>query len=320
MINWPMMFRDPMSQFSPFGANPMALQAFGSGYAQGVQAGQASIVAGGCYGPQGQGQMPGFPGAELAMNLALQRFFAQCADPGMQPYAPQPGLELGVKGAMQQYNQMGALGAAQGCAPGTEAMMQELQLVVCLMAFALMMHQMQQMSAGQMGGCRPVPGGVPGQWGSQQRVPGGWDNKPGWGQDVPPWTPPGGPMPGGSAMGQRLAASAENVARRRGTVGWCFAGAKESIRAATGVQLHGGSAYMAADQLAGNGRFREVSVSPQQLRDLPAGAVVVWGRTNVSPHGHISVALGDGREASDHVQRQMTSLRGHTNFRVFIPA
>lgn len=318
MIHWPMMFRDPMSPFSPFGGNPLAqLNAFGAGYAQGVAAGAASIAPGGCYGPGGQ--MPGFPGAEMALNLALQRFFAQCADPGGQ-FMPQPGLELGLKGAMQQYNQMGAVGAAQGCAPGMDAMMQDMQLLVCLMAFALLMHQMQQMSGGQMGGCRPLPGGMPGQWGSQQRVPGGWDGKPGWGQNVPPWTPPAGPMPGGTAMGQRLAGAAENVAMRRGTVGWCFAGAKESIRAATGLQLHGGSAYMAADQLAGSGRFREISVSPGQLRELPAGAVVVWGRTGVSPHGHISVALGDGREASDHVQRQMTSLRGHTNYRVFIPA
>ncbi|MCA9552485.1 MAG: single-stranded DNA-binding protein [Myxococcales bacterium] len=47
--------------------------------------------------------------------------------------------------------------------------------------------------------------------------------------------------------------------------------------------------------------------------------IVVWGKTAASPHGHISVALGDGREASDHIQSQITSLRGATNYRVFIP-
>jgi hypothetical protein len=85
------------------------------------------------------------------------------------------------------------------------------------------------------------------------------------------------------------------------------------------VQLTGGSAYQAADQLARSDRFREVSVSPDQLRSLPPGAVVVWGRTDRSPHGHISVALGNGQEASDHIQTQMTSLRGAQNYRVFVP-
>ena len=77
---------------------------------------------------------------------------------------------------------------------------------------------------------------------------------------------------------------------------------------------------MAADQLARHPGFKEIRVGASQLRDLPAGAVVVWGRTGVSPHGHISIALGDGREASDHVDVQRTQLRGHTNVRVFMPS
>lgn len=130
---------------------------------------------------------------------------------------------------------------------------------------------------------------------------------------------PVGPPPPGSSTGEALAHTAEQVANRMGTTGWCYRGAAESIAQSMGVQLTGGSAYMAADQIAASGRFQEVEVSPENLTQLPPGAVVVWGQTDASPHGHISIALGDGREASDHVQNQITSLRGATNYRVFIP-
>ncbi len=130
---------------------------------------------------------------------------------------------------------------------------------------------------------------------------------------------PVGPPPPGSTTGEALAHTAEQVANRMGTTGWCYRGAAESISQSMGVQLTGGSAYMAADQIAASGRFQEVEVSPENLTQLPPGAVVVWAQTDASPHGHISIALGDGREASDHVQNQLTSLRGSTNYRVFVP-
>jgi hypothetical protein len=121
------------------------------------------------------------------------------------------------------------------------------------------------------------------------------------------------------ASGQKLAASAEQIASARDTVGRCYAGVADALEQALGVQVTGASAYMAADQLAASSRFEEIRVSRDQLAKLPAGAVVVWGKTDASPHGHISVALGDGREASDHVSSQLTSLRGAENYRVFMP-
>ena len=74
---------------------------------------------------------------------------------------------------------------------------------------------------------------------------------------------------------------------------------------------------MAADQLDNHPRFREVHIPASELRGLPAGAVVVWG--GASPDGHISIALGDGRETGDHVDIQRTQLRGFCNVRVFMP-
>ena len=86
-----------------------------------------------------------------------------------------------------------------------------------------------------------------------------------------------------------------------------------------GGELWGGSAYMAADQLAQNENFEEVTgLTEEDLVNLPAGCVVVWDQGNGHPHGHILVSLGDGREASD-VIRPMTQGYG-TTFRVFQPA
>ena len=90
-----------------------------------------------------------------------------------------------------------------------------------------------------------------------------------------------------------------------------------------------GHAYQKANQLASNPRFKEVSVRPDQLNQLPRGAVVVWGRSEQKPYGHVTVALGNGKEASDHIQNLITrgaygtdwgnGPRGGSNVRVFIP-
>lgn len=140
-----------------------------------------------------------------------------------------------------------------------------------------------------------------------------------------PAAAPTGPAPTGAApssagpLAGRIGDAAEAVANEMGSTGWCYRGVARAL-AREGITVTGGSAYMAADQLAGMpDKFQEVEVSPDELRNLPRGAVVVWGQTGASPHGHISVALGDGREASDHIQSQITSLRGASNYRVFIP-
>ena len=96
----------------------------------------------------------------------------------------------------------------------------------------------------------------------------------------------------------------------------CYRGVKNALKP-LGVNLTGGSAYMAADQLAKNSKFKEVRVSRDQLSKLPAGAVVVWNKGNGHEHGHISIASGDGREFSDKTRRQITKYS--TSHRVFLP-
>ena len=130
------------------------------------------------------------------------------------------------------------------------------------------------------------------------------------------------------STGRRLLA-AERSARRRNTVGYCAAGVSDALNS-LGISGRG-HAYQKANQLANNPRFREVNgLSPSDLRNLPPGAVVVWGRSAAKPWGHVSVALGGGREASDHIQSQITGGRYGTDFgngpdpagrqfRVFLP-
>lgn len=117
----------------------------------------------------------------------------------------------------------------------------------------------------------------------------------------------------------KLATTAKTVAVRRDTYGWCYAGVATAVNKVFGDTLYGKSAYQAAGILSKNPNFKEVKVKASDLPKLQAGTIVVWGKTNVSPNGHISVSLGNGKEASDHVTNQLTSLRGHQNFRVFVP-
>ena len=116
-------------------------------------------------------------------------------------------------------------------------------------------------------------------------------------------------------MGRKIADEARYESRRN-TVGYCYNAVANAIERITGPFLYGSSAYMAADQLAWHPSFTEAYVN--DLRQLPEGAVVVWGR-GTSAHGHISIALGNGWEASDHQAPQMTYHYGGAPARVFYP-
>lgn len=116
----------------------------------------------------------------------------------------------------------------------------------------------------------------------------------------------------GTAMGRQIANIA---ARTTDQKGYCFRAVAKTL-SKFGVNLSGRSAYMAADQLARNPKFREVRVPRNQLKSLPAGAVVVWNKGAGLPHGHIGIALGDGREASWKTRPQ---LMLNTSYRVFMP-
>jgi hypothetical protein len=106
--------------------------------------------------------------------------------------------------------------------------------------------------------------------------------------------------------------------------GYCYKGVKAAVNAAGLGNLTGGSAYMAASQLANNKNFKQIAMSPSQLGGLPRGSIVVWGK-GTTPHGHISIADGSGHEYSDFVGTQCTETSRRDGLHygapsVFLPA
>ena len=119
-----------------------------------------------------------------------------------------------------------------------------------------------------------------------------------------------------SSLGSAFADEAYYEASRRGTVGWCYNAVADAVERITGPFLWGAHAYQAADQFANSSYFYEVF--SYDIYNLPEGAVVVWGK-GTSRSGHISVSLGNGKEASDHIAQQMTYHYGGAPARVFFP-
>ena len=99
--------------------------------------------------------------------------------------------------------------------------------------------------------------------------------------------------------------------------GKCYYYVANAVDRVIGRFLSGMHAYMAASQLAQRkDLFTEISAG--NLRSLPAGAIVVWGKGS-SASGHISIAQGNGMETSDFIGNQMTSHYGGAPARVFLP-
>lgn len=129
----------------------------------------------------------------------------------------------------------------------------------------------------------------------------------------------GGNYTGDLPVNSSLASIAESTANSMGSTGWCLKGVNNALEAAYGFRLSYNSAYQAIPALQSRSDFTEVTnefPTAQSLTNLPAGAIVVWENGNGHPHGHISIALGDGREASDHIQSQTVNYG--TQYHVFI--
>jgi hypothetical protein len=270
------------------------------------------------------------PAQAALWQQAVQQFVAgrgveaMLTDPRMRAE-----LERVIKEQFQAVNQAGrpvearpGSKLAEGLATGDLSQLSGVDLMMLLAA--LLQFADMRRDPGSIAQRHDAPLAPRGSWGGSNggNAFGGGTTRTGGnapGDAVRGPAPAAGPIPDGTPAGTRLATAARDVASSMNSTGWCYRAVKSAVARATGVRLTGGSAHMAADQLARSGRFREVSVSPDQLRSLPPGAVVVWGRTDRSPDGHISVALGNGQEASDHIQTQMTSLRGAQNYRVFVP-
>ena len=122
-----------------------------------------------------------------------------------------------------------------------------------------------------------------------------------------------------SAFGDKLAKDARRIAESgvAGSGRNCKRGVRMALEK-QGMKLDGVSAYMAANQLAKNDKFKEMKgLERSDLRNLPPGATVVWNKSKGHPHGHISIAMGNGREASDVMRNQIVNYP--SSYRVFMP-
>lgn len=126
----------------------------------------------------------------------------------------------------------------------------------------------------------------------------------------------GDAMPGGSDLGSRIAKRAEANAAAYNTPGKCLQETGKVLREfGIPVNRHP-AAWQALPDLQHSDKVKEIHVSKDQLDKLPPGAIVVWDKGQGLPYGHISVALGGGREASSTVRNQ---LHLNTSFHVFVP-
>lgn len=135
----------------------------------------------------------------------------------------------------------------------------------------------------------------------------------------------------GSELANNAILATEELARIGQTKGNCLGGVKRAFIATEGSSPFGAPeqgitvASQCISVMEESDNFREVTgLSVYDLKNLPAGAVIVWssstsGSNPADKYGHISVSLGDGREASGIITTQYTSVGKNGKPRVFIP-
>ncbi len=237
------------------------------------------------------------------------------------PYFGSPGFNAAMgPSLMPGPNAMGQYGGPVDGLDQNSRMLSQLQMMEQMLELMTMMMG----AGGSMGNQMGMPGmcnGMPGGY-----FPGMGQSNPAMGFSPVECSAPSAPGPmaaGGhyppSNFGNKLARDARRIAQS-GVAG-CGKNCKRGVRLALnkqGIQLNGLSAYMAAGQLAKNPNFQEIKgLKRADLRELPPGATVVWNRAPKHPDGHISIAMGDGREASDVMRNQITNYP--SSYRVFLP-
>lgn len=216
-------------------------------------------------------------------------------------------LNAGAAGFAQGGDMFGPQGAnmamnGMGQSSMMDQMMSRLTSTMMMMTQMLMLTAMQSMISSMANFGSGASGGGSGSSGLSNFLGGTSGTGAAGGSSAPAATSSDfGSVP---AWGSSLAKDAEKNANGPG--GLCFKWVRQALERAGVKGVGGASAYMAADQLAKNPKFREISVKPSDLAKLPAGAVVVWDRGGSGAssagriHGHISISLGDGREVSDN--------------------
>ena len=87
----------------------------------------------------------------------------------------------------------------------------------------------------------------------------------------------------------------------------------------SGVSVTRGHAYQMIDNLRNNSHFKEISITKDELKNLPAGCVLVYPKGSAgysSEYGHIEITLGNGKAASDFIN---DNPKYASNMKVFAP-
>ena len=104
--------------------------------------------------------------------------------------------------------------------------------------------------------------------------------------------------------GIRLAKTALNSAV--GFIGYCARYVKNAIARCGLGQYVSGNACDMVSIMRNNKKFREINPAGVNLKTLPAGCVLVYGRGVAGysrQYGHVEIATGDGRCVSDGITR-----------------
>lgn|GEM_PF-5772077 len=100
----------------------------------------------------------------------------------------------------------------------------------------------------------------------------------------------------------------------------CAASVSKVLRETMGIETSG-HAYQLADQLAQSDQLVEIRVPREEIKELPAGAIVCWDKTNTGNrwtdrYGHVAITAGNGKEASWKLRDQLILS---SEARVFVP-
>ena len=120
-----------------------------------------------------------------------------------------------------------------------------------------------------------------------------------------------------SAKGQKLAKDVAN--HSVGFTGKCSKYVRTALQRTGMHNGHTASAYQMGGVLGKNKNFQEIDPSTVNLKQLPAGCILVYDKGAAgysSKHGHIEVTLGDGTACSDG---RTHNLRSTQNMRIFVP-
>ena len=105
-----------------------------------------------------------------------------------------------------------------------------------------------------------------------------------------------------ASAGERLAKYA--LSHKTGSSGKCAKYVKNAIQACGLGKYEYGDAYQMTGILRKNSHFKEISPNSVNVKDLPAGCVIVFDRGMYEysdKYGHVEITTGDGRGVSDGV-------------------